>query len=191
MVTRIGQPVEPETSAPGARRERRDIALEDLTEGSPPSLLAAARELLLEYGRFVQSRPEVGSFCYGSLEREAAALPHSYLLQQGGCMLALVDTRAAGFVAWRSLPASASSLPAWELKRLWLRPEARGAGAGRALVTAVLKRARTAGQSSVMLDTAPAVMVEAYSLYAKMGFLECPPYNGAALPGIVYMRKTL
>jgi GNAT superfamily N-acetyltransferase len=175
MVTRIGQPVEPETSAPGARRERRDIALEDLTEGSPPSLLAAARELLLEYGRFVQSRPEVGSFCYGSLEREAAALPHSYLLEQGGCMLALVDTRAAGFVAWRSLPASASSLPAWELKRLWLRPEARGAGAGRAL----------------MLDTAPAVMVEAYSLYAKMGFLECPPYNGAALPGIVYMRKTL
>ena len=54
---------------------------------------------------------------------------------------------------------------AWELKRLWLRPQARGLGIGRALVREVLDRAEANGKSIVLLDTAPDVMPAVYRLY--------------------------
>ena len=34
-------------------------------------------------------------------------------------------------------------------------------------------------------------MAAAYRLYLEMGFVACRPYNGPALPGIVYMTKDL
>ena len=76
--------------------------LEELTPSSPESTLAAARELLLEYGHFVASQENVASFCYGTLKQEVASLPQSYLEQGGGAIMALVDGHASGFVAWRS-----------------------------------------------------------------------------------------
>jgi hypothetical protein len=54
-----------------------------------------------------------------------------------------------------------------------------------------MDRAQASGKSIVLLDTAPDAMAEAYRLYLKMGFVECPPYNGSSLDGIVYLRKTL
>jgi GNAT superfamily N-acetyltransferase len=109
-------------------------------------------------------------------------------------MIARVDNQAdgqpAGFVAWRSFHGLALS-HAWELKRLWLRPTARGLGVGRGLVQAVIDRARAAHKSTLFLDTEPHLMASAYSLYTRMGFEECPAYNGVAATGIIYMRKDL
>ena len=162
--------------------------------GSPESTLAAAKELLLEYGHFVALQPGVASFCHGALKQEASALPQSYIDQGGGAIMALVDSQPdsqpAGFVAWRSFANPALS-HAWELKRLWLRPNARGLGIGRALVQAVIDRALAAQKSAILLDTEPQSMTSAYRLYQKMNFSECPAYNGSALPGILYMRKNL
>ena len=167
---------------------RMSLILEELSPESAPSTVESARELLLEYGRFVQSQPGVASFCFGALEREVERLPESYWEQNGGAILAQLDGSPAGFVAWRSLPGVAS---AWELKRLWTRPKARGSGFGRKLVEAVEERARAAGKSRLVLDTAPDAMAAAHRLYLDLGFQPCPPYNGPALEGIVYLSKQL
>ena len=168
----------------------RGFDLEELTPNSPSSSLAAARELLLEYGHFVASQGNVASFCHGTLKQEAAALPQSYREQGGGAIIALTANQPVGFVAWRSLTNPELS-HTWELKRLWLRPNARGLGIGRALVQAVIDRALAAQKSAILLDTEPQSMTSAYRLYQKMDFSECPAYNGSALPGILYMRKNL
>ena len=165
----------------------RDFTLEYLAPNCTAGTLAAAKSLLLEYGHFVAAHPSVASFCFGILKQEADNLPNSYLDQNGGAILALSNDLPIGFVAWRSLP-SPELASAWELKRLWLRPQARGLGIGRALVQQVLDRAKVNGKSIVLLDTAPEVMPAAYRLYLQMGFEECGPYNGPPLQGIVYMR---
>jgi putative acetyltransferase len=167
---------------------RKSLTLEELALDSTPKTIASARELLLEYGRFVQAQPGVASFCFGALEREVERLPQSYLEQGGGAILAQLNGLPAGFVAWRSIPGLDS---AWELKRLWTRPEARGSGLGRRLAEAVEQGARAAGKSRLVLDTAPDVMAAAHRLYLDLGFQPCPPYNGPALKGIIYLSKQL
>jgi len=169
---------------------KTSYALEELTRHSHGEKLDAAKRLLLEYGQFVTAQPGVASFCLGTLEREAADLPHSYLDQGGGAIIATLSGQHIGFVAWRGLPIPELAT-AWELKRLWTRPEARGTGIGRALVQAVLDRAGVANKSIILLDTAPDVMAAAYRLYRSMGFVDCPPYNGRSPEGIVYMSKAL
>ena len=146
--------------------------------------------MLLEYGRFVVSQPGVVRFCFGSLEKEAERLPNSYLDQGGGCLLARVGTHPAGFVAWRALPFTAAP-DAWELKRLWVRPFARGLGLGRALTLAVLERAAKAGRRAVYLDTVPESMTAAHQLYLQMGFTPCAPYNDNPVQGLAYLVKYL
>lgn len=184
------------------------IELEELTSSSPPDQISQARTLLLEYGRFVITRPGAGRFCFGSLEKEAERLPFSYLEQGGGCMMAHAAGEPAGFVAWREIPAniapnapdiaSASASPgaptsqvAWELKRLWVRPQARGLGLGRLLTEAVLDRARRAGRQSIFLDTAPQSMGAAYRMYLAMGFAHSDKYNDNPVEGLAYLVKHL
>jgi GNAT superfamily N-acetyltransferase len=164
--------------------------LEELTPTASAAALAQARALLLEYGRFVVAQPGAARFCFGSLEQEAARLPQSYLEQGGGCLIAHAHGDPAGFVAWRALPAAVEP-DAWELKRLWVRPAARGLALGRALTLAVLDRAVAAGRSAIYLDTAPAAMAAAHRLYLELGFAPCPPYNNNPVEGLAWLRKSL
>ena len=97
-----------------------------------------------------------------------------------------------GFVAWRSIAASPLVVAdAWELKRLWVRPQARGMGLGRQLTESVLDRAVAAGRKAVYLDTVPAAMATAHGLYLEMGFVSCAAYNDQPLEGIAYMVRFL
>lgn len=162
--------------------------LEELGVDSAESALAEARELLLEYGRFVIAQPGAARFCFGTLEKEAAGLPLSYRMQGGGCLMARVNEHPAGFIAWRTVP-EAIAADAWELKRLWVRPIARGLGLGKALTQAVLDRAVEAGRSAVYLDTAPASMGAAYRMYLEMGFTPCAAYNDNPVEGLAYLVK--
>jgi GNAT superfamily N-acetyltransferase len=104
--------------------------------------------------------------------------------------MALVDGQPAGFVAWRELPVSIAP-DAWELKRLWVRPIARGLGLGRSLTQAVLDRAAAAGRKAVYLDTAPASMAAAHRIYLEMGFTPCAQYNDNPVEGLAYLVKFL
>jgi GNAT superfamily N-acetyltransferase len=154
------------------------------------SSLAEARELLLEYGRFVVAQPGAARFCFGALEHEAARLPHSYLEQGGGCLIAHAHGNPAGFIAWRTLPVTVAP-NAWELKPLWVRPVARGLSLGRVLTQAVLDRAAAAGCKAVYLDTAPASMAAAHRLYLDLGFEPCAPYNDNPVEGLAWLKKSL
>jgi GNAT superfamily N-acetyltransferase len=168
------------------------VEVQEVIQTTPSETIALARELLLEYGRFVVAQPGAARFCFGSLEKEAERLPLSYHEQGGGCLLATVNGDPAGFVAWRALAASHAIVPdAWELKRLWVRPAARGLNLGRTLTQAVLDRGREARRSALYLDTAPAAMEAAHRLYLKMGFAPCSSYNDNPVEGLAWLVKFL
>lgn len=168
----------------------RPFYLEEIAGSARERTLKQARELLLEYGQFVIAQPETARFCYGSLATEAARLPESYVEQGGGCLLARIGEEPAGFIAWREVPENIEPA-AWELKRLWVRPAARGLRLGHSLIEAVLERAIAAGRKSIYLDTAPGAMQTAMELYLAMGFRPCAPYNDNPVEGLAYLRKPL
>jgi GNAT superfamily N-acetyltransferase len=161
-----------------------------LTPASPPDLIAAARHLLLDYGRFVISHPAAARFCFASLEEEAAGLPDSYQDIGGGSLIALLAGQPSGFVAWRPAPGPLAA-HSWELKRLWVPPSARGAGLGRILTQAVLDQARTASRTAVYLDTVPDAMPAAHRLYLDMGFAPCAAYNDNPVEHLAWLVKLL
>ena len=69
-----------------------------------------------------------------------------------------------GVLGWR--PGGAGTL---ELKKLYLVPDVRGRGLGRALVERVIARAREEGYVAVVLETAN-VLQSAIALYTRLGF---------------------
>jgi ribosomal protein S18 acetylase RimI-like enzyme len=66
--------------------------------------------------------------------------------------------------------------PRFEVKHLWLRPETRGRGWGRALLAELERRAGDLGAATVVLDT-NATLTAAGCLYRSSGYASVPPYN--------------
>lgn len=70
------------------RATAQQICITEIASDSSETTIAGARELLLEYGRFVIAQPGAARFCFGSLEDEAAKLPATYHAQGGSCLVA-------------------------------------------------------------------------------------------------------
>jgi len=68
-----------------------------------------------------------------------------------------------------------------EIKRLYVRPSARGTGLGKALVHAVMDEARRLGAKRLFLDTVT-TMSEAVALYRGLGFTDIEPFPEAQSP---------
>lgn len=68
------------------------------------------------------------------------------------------------------------------LRMLAVAPDARGRGIGRALVQAVIARARADGRPGVCLYTRP-FMTAAHRLYASLGFVRQPQHDWEFAPG--------
>jgi GNAT superfamily N-acetyltransferase len=68
-----------------------------------------------------------------------------------------------------------------EIKRMYVRPEARGIGVGAALLDRRVAEARARGSSAVRLDSAP-FQLQAHDLYRSRGFVEREPYPGSETP---------
>ena len=68
-----------------------------------------------------------------------------------------------------------------EIKRMYVRPEARGHGLGRKLLRGLLAAARQVGYQEVRLDT-DGLMPEARQLYQAAGFQRCDPYPESEIP---------
>lgn len=123
---------------------------------------------------------------YQDFASELAGLPGKYAEPAGALLLARDDGGAAlGCIALRPLDAGVC-----EMKRLFLVPEARGLGLGRALAEAIIAAARDRGYRELRLDTLPS-MASAIALYEGLGFRRIAPYYTPTPPGTVFMALAL
>lgn len=78
-----------------------------------------------------------------------------------------------------------------EMKRLYVRPQFRGHGLGKALLNATLAEARAIGYRLMRLDTVEPFMQDAVRMYRAYGFREIAPYRANPIPGALYMEKEI
>jgi ribosomal protein S18 acetylase RimI-like enzyme len=84
----------------------------------------------------------------------------------------------------------AQSAKAGEMKRLFVRPSARGRGLAKQLIAVALDEARRLRYSEIRLDTLP-MMGDAQSLYVSLGFRDIAPYYDTPIAGTRFMAKRL
>ncbi len=144
-----------------------------------------ARGLFLEYAQSL-----VFSLCFQNFDKELANLPGEYAPPDGRLLLAEYEGQLAGCVALHKLGSEAGS-DVCEMKRLYLRPQFRGKGLGRALADRIIAEARIIGYKRMRLDTVEPVMKDAVEMYRKIGFREIAPYCENPIAGALYMELEL
>lgn len=77
-----------------------------------------------------------------------------------------------------------------EIRRMFVRDQARGTGLGRSLLDQIMVDSRRSGFERLVLNTLPA-MTEAISLYRSAGFTEIEPYVDEPLEGVLYFGSDL
>jgi ribosomal protein S18 acetylase RimI-like enzyme len=125
---------------------------------------------------------------FQGFEGELTSLPGAYAAPGGSLLLAVSPQTAdpLGCVAIRKL----AEAGACEMKRLYVSPDARGMGLGRALAVAAMETAIRTGYRTMRLDTLP-LMSSAQALYRSLGFEATRPYYDTPVAGTMFMRKTL
>ena len=142
--------------------------------------VAIVRELFREYAAGLSI-----DLCFQNFEEELATLPGSYAPPHGRLLVAKVGQQTAGCIALRPMEANVA-----EVKRLYVRPDFRRRGLGKALVARVLDEARRIGYRSARLDTLRE-MQNAIALYSAFGFEEVAPYRQGEPEGICYFELKL
>jgi ribosomal protein S18 acetylase RimI-like enzyme len=151
-----------------------------IIEAEGGDALALVRRLFVEYAASLDV-----NLAFQGFPEELAALPGDYARPAGGLLLGFDGEEPAGCVAFRPLEPGVS-----EMKRLYVRPQARGAGWGRRLVERVVGEATAAGYERMRLDTLPS-MRAAFSLYVGMGFREILPYRHNPVVGTRFLELDL
>jgi len=147
-----------------------------------PARIALSDDVALIRALFREYAGSLGvDLSFQRFDEELVALPAGY----DAVLVAHVDGEAAGCVGVRPLDSTTC-----EMKRLYVRPAARGAGLGRALALRAIDHARALGYERMLLDTLP-TMAAARSLYRELGFVEVAPYRHNPIAGTAFMALPL
>lgn len=142
--------------------------------------LAVVRQLFREYAESLDI-----DLCFQNFEAELASLPGKYQPPHGRLLLAWDAELALGCVALRPIDAETC-----EMKRLYIKPQARGLQLGRHLAERICHEARGAGYRRICLDTLP-TMTAAIHLYESLGFTGIGPYVFNPLEGAIFLGLDL
>jgi len=145
-----------------------------------PQLIRMVRELFLEYSESLGV-----DLCFQGFAEELASLPGEYSRPEGRLLLMMDEQQAVGCLALRPIGHNVC-----EMKRLYLRPEYRGKGAGRTLIDTLIRAAREIGYERMRLDTLPS-MTKAIAIYRSLGFKEIPPYRVNPVVGASFLELNL
>ena len=163
--------------------------------------LPAVRDMMREYVDWIAL-----DLAFQEIDEELAGLPGEYAPPGGALFVATDGKELVAMIGLRPLheracPADlsagtqsakveAQSAKAGEMKRLFVRPAARGQGLAKQLITRILDEARRLGYAEIRLDTLP-MMGDAQALYAAMGFADIAAYYDTPIAGTRFMAKRL
>lgn len=139
-----------------------------------------ARQLFQEYADEIET-----DLCFQGFQQELASLPTHYGAPRGVLLLVQSDDWFVGCAGLRPLEPGVG-----EIKRLYLRKEARGKGWGRKLLDRLIEFARTKNYQTLRLDTLP-FMHAAIGLYQSAGFKEITAYYSNPIEGVRYFQLDL
>ena len=137
------------------------------------------RELFWEYLQWANAKvkEEFGvSFDIATMLEEDMNTLDKFMPPKGRLLLGYVEHQPAGIACLKTLTPSIG-----EIKRMYVRPQARNKGLGRALLNQLLEEARQIGYERIRLDSAR-FMAEAHQLYRTSGFREIEAYEGSEIP---------
>jgi GNAT superfamily N-acetyltransferase len=153
-----------------------------MVEIRPARFPADHAVVLAIFTEYVKS-PSV-SLDFQSYQDEFADLPGKYAPPEGRLLLAAEGERVLGCVALRKVDDRIC-----EMKRLYVRPEARGMALG-SLAEAVVAEARRAGYAEIRLDVLPEFEA-ARQVYRSMGFGPAEPVSHNPVPGTAFLGLNL
>jgi putative acetyltransferase len=152
-----------------------------LTQATSPADYALALTLIQEYADTLAI-----DLCFQDFADECAQLSTMYgPPKQGALWIAHLGAAAVGVVALRRHTADTG-----EVKRLYVRPAARGHHVGRHLLAALMAAATGMGYRRLILDTLPD-MQSAQSLYRALGFTLISPYYDHPVPNACFFERRL
>lgn len=159
------------------------------------------RRMLEEYVEWIGL-----DLAFQEIDAELAGLPGDYAPPRGALFVAedrglsavapsakvdhLLGTVGLRPLEERACLAGAYDAKAGEMKRLFVRPSARGRGLAKQLIAVALAEARRLQYSEIRLDTLP-MMGDAQSLYTSLGFHDIEPYYDTPIAGTRFMSKKL
>lgn len=142
----------------------------EILPADSPERIRIARELVAEYLGWIAARARDEL----ALDFDANAMLESSF---GGDRIWLA--RSSGvWIGVGALKPTAAGVA--EIQRMYVRPQARGAGAGRALLNALMADARMQRIALLRLESLP-FLAEAHALYRSAGFLDVPPWTGGSM----------
>jgi GNAT superfamily N-acetyltransferase len=137
------------------------------------------RELFWEYLQWgnVKLNEEFGfQFDIAAMLEEDMNTLGKFMPPQGRLLLGYVDDQPMGIACLKVLTKTIG-----EVKRMYVRPQARNQGLGRALLNQLTEEARQIGYKRIRLDSAR-FMTKAHKLYRSAGFREIEAYEGSEIP---------
>jgi len=142
----------------------------------PAADLGDVRALFLEYANSLGV-----DLSFQNFDEELASLPGDY----DPILLGYWNGALAGCVTMHPYGDGVC-----EMKRLYVRPELRAYGIGRALALRIIDEARRRGYRAMRLDTLPS-MQGAMRLYESLGFVDIEAYRYNPIEGSRFMEVYL